>query len=191
MLADLIAEGQAQAVVFPVDWSRFAREMPGGRIPSMLKEVLPRVSETRPTVRRQDVMDRLRRANPRDREAVLADYVRGAVAWVLGSASPEDVDPTRGFWTIGLDSLLALQLRNRLQDDLGCSLPGTLTMDHPNVAALSAYLIRRLGLGSESASPPAATPRPPRVREAATDLDRLSESEAEALLIERLQELEG
>jgi myxalamid-type polyketide synthase MxaB len=87
---------------------------------------------------------------------------------------------------MGMDSLLSLQLRNRLQSELNCPLPATLTMNYPNVNALVEHLGKTLDLFSGAS--PAARPAEPAVRR--VDVDRLSEDEAEALLIERLNRME-
>jgi hypothetical protein len=46
---------------------------------------------------------------------------------------------------MGMDSLMALDLRRRLEAALGLSLPATLAFDHPNVQAMTTDLARRLG----------------------------------------------
>ncbi|MEV6028402.1 acyltransferase domain-containing protein [Streptomyces sp. NPDC052036] len=84
-------------------------------------------------------------ADDAQRAAAVADHVRAAAAAVLGHAEPQDVDPDRSFVELGFESLTALQLRNRLRDSTGLSLPPTLVFDHPTVTALAAHLAERLG----------------------------------------------
>jgi hypothetical protein len=119
------------------------------------------------------------------RRGILTDYIRLEVAKVLGSYSAATVDPTRGFWTMGMDSLMSLELRNRLQVGLQRPLPTTLTLDHPNVEALVSHLGGDLGVAAPPASASAAAARPDE-----SDVDGLSESEAEARLLDKLEELE-
>ncbi|WP_439677890.1 SDR family NAD(P)-dependent oxidoreductase [Embleya sp. MST-111070] len=76
------------------------------------------------------------------RESVLIDMVRQEVADVLGHPDPGTVDTRRGLQDLGLDSLTAVELRNRLSARVGLRLPTTIVFDHPNVAALAA----RVGL---------------------------------------------
>jgi acyl carrier protein len=73
----------------------------------------------------------------------LLDYVSDTVAGVLGLDAGE-LDPDRGFFDLGMDSVLALAVRSRLEDDLGLDLSSTLTFEYPTVFQLAAHLGRRL-----------------------------------------------
>ncbi|HEX4249430.1 MAG TPA: SDR family NAD(P)-dependent oxidoreductase [Pseudonocardia sp.] len=65
------------------------------------------------------------------------------VAEVLGHAGTGTLDPARPLRDLGLDSLTAVDLRNRLQAALGDRLPSSLAFDHPTVDAMAAFLHER------------------------------------------------
>ncbi len=89
-----------------------------------------------------------------EREEVVLDLVRSQVASVLGHSSPGRVEPDRAFLDMGLDSLGAVELRNRLAAASGLQLQTTVVFDHPSVAALAKYV---LGLATDQGA--AASPQ--------------------------------
>ena len=82
--------------------------------------------------------------------------MRGEVARVLGVEPPEALDPTRGFFSMGMDSLTSIELRNRLEGALGLPLAPSLAFNYPTVAALAAHLCEEaLGIAAETPAPEA------------------------------------
>jgi hypothetical protein len=85
---------------------------------------------------------------------------------------------------MGMDSLTATDLKNRLQTASGCSLPSTLVFDHSSVETLVSYLEKLPELlGPRAAGEPAQAPVSPEVAaELLGRLSDLSDDEVNALL---------
>ncbi|WP_369226895.1 type I polyketide synthase [Streptomyces sp. R39] len=98
---------------------------------------------------------RARSLPPADAEALLLTAVREQTAIVLGQAETGRVGPGTAFRDLGVDSLMALELRNKLADMTGLRLPATLAFDHPNPTALARFLNTRVnpGPGGDAESP--------------------------------------
>ncbi|MET8225174.1 SDR family NAD(P)-dependent oxidoreductase [Streptomyces sp. NPDC005301] len=98
---------------------------------------------------------------PAEARTALLEAVRTQTALVLGHADTARVAPAETFKKLGIDSLTALELRNKLAAVTGLKLPATLVFDHPNPQALAAFLYEHL-MPEESAP---ASPAAPLVRE--------------------------
>ncbi|MER7973847.1 acyl carrier protein, partial [Streptomyces sp. NPDC096080] len=95
-----------------------------------------------------DFRARLAALDGPQRQALLHRTVLAHVAAVLGHASAESLDAGRGFLDLGMSSLTAVELRNRLNAETGLTLPSTLIFDHPDPAALVQHLGAELGAGA-------------------------------------------
>jgi len=84
--------------------------------------------------------DRLAEMSGEEREGALLDLVRTRLAAVLGHGSPEEIDPQRVFQELGFDSIMAVELRNRLAAATGLRLPVLALANHPTAAGLAGYL---------------------------------------------------
>jgi acyl carrier protein len=175
----------AYVAVSPIDWQSLRSQI--GDLP-MLAEL--RGSEFEPRATGSALRARLESAVFEDRSALLAAHVSSEVARVLGLLPSQPIPQGRGFFELGLDSLTSIELRNRLQDSLGCTLPSTIAFDFPTVEAMAGYLRQRVLPPLFPWQPQAGRPAPAMSRLAdADDLDKLSDEMAETLLIRKLESL--
>ncbi|MEU0150285.1 beta-ketoacyl reductase, partial [Streptomyces sp. NPDC006288] len=103
-----------------------------------------------------------------ERHRVVLRTVREHTATVLGYDSATGIPAERGFLDLGIDSLTAVELRNRLKAETGLPLPATLVFDHPDATRLARYLAGALApdetgyapkdVGPDGAPAPAAIP---------------------------------
>jgi len=109
--------------------------------------------------------------------AAIADEIRG----VLRSGDP--VDHNRPLETLGLDSLMGLELRNRLEASLGITLPVALVWAYPTISDLATALCERMDYAPPAASGPSdAEDSAPELSDEEMDLlsDLVDASELEA-----------
>ena len=187
----LRASPQSRLAVVRADWHAFAAQRPSDAHlfsalePAMAvrSSAVPAASATRSTL----LADEIRALPESLRADAISDAVKALAVRALGLAARARIDPTRALRDLGLDSLMAVELRNAIGAAVDRTLPATLLFEHPSVSALSAYvatLIAATG-GAPVAIATMPTPSaaaPPR----GSELDAMSDEEAEALLLEEL-----
>jgi acyl transferase domain-containing protein len=197
---------RVDAPLYPFQRKRYWVEMPAADHAPMATPV-----EAAPAAVKADSawMEELRAAYPDERRRMLTEAVRQEVARVLNVDAEELRDPYAGLMDLGLDSLMAVELRTALTERLALSrtLPATLVMDHPSMNAIAVYLERELqdapvtapraGAAPEAAhasfgatNGPAVAAAAPAAEPALSDeqaIDALSEEEVEALLLRKLE----
>ena len=122
-LGALLTRGAAQAAVVAIDWRLLARvDAPLARTP-LLAEVAGRfVAETTPLGSESEWRQRLAAAPVECRGELVRSAVGGIVARVLG-ASAAELRRAEPLSNLGLDSLMAVQIKNHIRADLGVDVP--------------------------------------------------------------------
>ncbi|MCP4661631.1 MAG: SDR family NAD(P)-dependent oxidoreductase, partial [bacterium] len=153
----------AQAVVWSVDWKRMAARLPPELDASaLLDDLLPAATEDRGGG--SGTASELAAAPAHERPARVRAMVEATVARALGYDDASLIDPGKGLTDLGMDSLIAVELAQRLRSGLGQPLPATVAFEHPSIDALSEHLCSRLGV-----RPRAARRREVRAEAAAAD----------------------
>jgi acyl carrier protein len=183
-LAGLLQSRLTQVAVTPLDARQWLEFYPQLASSKRFSESVREARRTRRATADGATLEALRAAAPKERLGMLEALVREQVARVL-RLEPSSIERQTPFKTLGFDSLMGLELRNRLEATLGLTLSATLVWTYPTLEALAPHLADKLGL-SPSAEPPKPEPVP---EPASTSLDHLSDTEAEALLEEKLASL--
>lgn len=193
LLGRLLLWPEPQVCAAAVDWQRL-RSVYEARRSRPFFEKMGRPETVQLAAAAADAGSDLKKAfdaAARDRRAdVLITHLRKCVQQVLRLESPDQAAADRGLFEMGMDSLMAVELKSLLERDTGLSLPSTLTFNYPSINDLAGYLAERMSFrehpaeaapaaGSVSAAPVGSPPAS----------DALTEDEISELLARKLQEL--
>ena len=141
-LSYLISEGVPQRMVGSVDWTilKAAIEIRGRR--RFFENISSNWgADQHESLVESDWIERLESAASEDRQELVSSLVSREVRHVLGLLPEDNVDPDRGLFDLGMDSLMSVQLKSRLEKSVSCPLPATLTFTYPTVRALAGFLL--------------------------------------------------
>jgi len=187
-LERVIQQNQAQVGILRFDareWSAAHPTQSGADRP-VVRDLVGSVGAKEENLTSGLFADSLRAASGRARRALLEGKLCELVAQVL-RLSISRIDPSVTLGSLGFDSLMALELRNRLQSLLEVKLSATMVWNHPTIPALGVYLAELLGLSLDAEEPAPAISNEAASGEAA--LDRLNENELASLLDGELADL--
>jgi len=170
-LERLLDSDRPQVGVVPLDmrqWVEFYPAAASSRVLSPLAAA-PRSGAHGPAGD-QGLLARLAAAEPGARARLLEEVLRAQASQVL--RIPEDkLDADAPFTSLGMDSLMGLELRNRIESTLGINIPVTLLWTYPTVVSLSKHLAQGGLLLTGGAPQPPVEPEAGAVADEVANLD--------------------
>jgi myxalamid-type polyketide synthase MxaB len=155
VMEDLFDQPDPQVGVAPINWSVFRRQFnSSGPVPSFFADVMDRM-QVKPIINEEPqkketelLLTKLKDAPANKRKPLLLTYVQEQTRKVLGLEGMQDVHEQAPLSALGLDSLMAVELRNVIGAGLGLkrTLPATLVFDYPTVEAITNYLLSEINL---------------------------------------------
>ena len=195
----LLKAGHTQTTVADVEWHKYKPLLESkGKLP-----LLAEISQARRNALdhtpygdiEQPFMQQFKAARISERQELLTSHIQEQLRQVLGPI--EQLDSEQGFFDMGMDSLMAIDLRNRLQKSLGISLRSTLAFDFPSIEKLTEHLAEELNKSfpggiqhAQEDNISTLYPSLPEHEQSHAEIEELSEDEADSLA-ESLAEVEA
>jgi NADPH:quinone reductase-like Zn-dependent oxidoreductase/acyl carrier protein len=186
VLRALLTRPRAQIGVMPFHVRQWCQFYPKASHSPLLAE-LTRDANVGGSANEGRVRAALRETPEDERASLLEGHVRAQLAHVL-RLDPSRVGKATPFNTLGLDSLMGIELRNRLEVDLALSLPATMIWAYPTLTAIVPHLLERMGMQA----PPVVTEDRAEhearrtTAQAIDSIQELSDDEVERLFAERM-----
>ena len=141
ILGELLSQPVSQVGVFPINWSRFEEHLPGGvKMPCLETLVSTQQKETKS----KEVLEQLAAAVDIERHQVMINYLQVKIGNLLGFSKSQLPEPELGLFRMGMDSLMAVELRNLLSSSFGCSISTATLFETSNIQDLAEYLIKEI-----------------------------------------------
>ena len=124
-----------------------------------------------------------------ERPAYLDRYLRAEIGAVLGLRDETIIDERTRLFDFGMDSLMAVELKNRIEAGLRCSVRATLLFDYPTIEVLIPYLLNDVLHLSIAASAGAMPPNPSTAdTEIEEEIDQFTSAELLAFISQKYEE---
>jgi acyl carrier protein len=196
LLARTLPTDVSQKMIARVDWSKMKPLQEARRERPFLADLgtLARMSSAGLSTDAVDArLHRLADMTEAERVDIMTDFVRTRVMATLGSIDePPSIDI--GMFDLGMDSLMAVELKRSLEAGTGLRLPSTLTFNYPTIRAMAGFLCRALAQTDDDAQKltdrQISSPSDAAKESALTiGLNELQEDEIVARLVARLEAL--
>lgn len=192
-LGYLLGQDCVQTTVANVDWASFKTLYEARGQKALLEQIETQLQKEDPQVllQRHELLQQLQEAPRSKYQELLITHLQKEVASVLGFEPSQLPNPQQGFFEMGMDSLMAVQLKSRLEASLGFSLPATLAFEHPTIKDLAKYLVKEV-MSCESliTNDSQLSQGKDEQAEALTKIKQLSADKVEASIAQKLTKLE-
>ena len=151
VLEQMLLHDETSVCLLAVNWEKYLSYQYGGAVPRFFKRVSGKGPETKLAPgKKSAILRKLEVSLPRERRVLLLEYVRERVAAELGETLLARIGPRQRLFDLGVDSLMAVELRNRFESELEISLHDTLVFDYPTSDALVDHLMEALPFPKEA-----------------------------------------
>lgn len=133
----LLNKGATHKIVADINWSVFKDLYESNTEQPLLEHI---ASKEQVKFGESQFMKDLLSLDIKERRDFLLSHLRSMIGKVLGIKSPESIALRERFFDLGLDSMLALELKNKLEQDIGHALRATTLFNHPTLETLAEFL---------------------------------------------------
>ncbi|NEO74074.1 SDR family NAD(P)-dependent oxidoreductase, partial [Moorena sp. SIO3H5] len=142
VLEELLSQSITQVGVSPINWSQLIEQLSAGIKPPFLEAFTS--TKLAKEESSNDFLAQLTEATESERNQLLINYLQATIGKLLGFSKSLFPEPQLGFFDMGIDSLMAVELRNMLSATLGYSISAATLFKYSNIQDLTEYLIEEI-----------------------------------------------
>jgi acyl carrier protein len=143
ILGRLMRSPVAQIGVIPIDWDAAITAMPAARTAPLFELLNEKILQDHKPIAPNGTRAEILAATENARYPLAERLVREEIARVA-RLEPDGIDPHRSLDMLGIDSLMSIELKNRLERTLDVSIPVVRLLEVPTVAGLAALVVEEL-----------------------------------------------
>ncbi|HLD95850.1 MAG TPA: SDR family NAD(P)-dependent oxidoreductase, partial [Alphaproteobacteria bacterium] len=129
----------------PINWEKVSLSF-RDKTPEFLNNFI-RKKSTKEAQKTSKFLEKIFHLSDKDKEKFIKDLVIKTIKNVLQLSSAQEINPSQSLFELGVDSLMAIDIKNKLQQTLGddIALSATLLFDYPSVEKLSVKVLELIG----------------------------------------------
>lgn len=153
VLATLLGQGATQVSAICLNWAKFIHKFPADAYPVVLSELaaaLPK-SETSASIAvlsPEQLKQQIQQGTPEERQTAVVTYLQHPIGQLLGLPATESPETDRPLAELGLDSLVSIQLRNRIKTELQVEVPMREFLGNTTITRLARAVLEQLTVAS-------------------------------------------
>lgn len=147
-IAELLSQIDTKELIEELNFSEELTEQEQKLLPKLLKLLTIQTQKSGQSSEQDSgILQQLEKSPTRERLQLMLHYLQGAIGQLLGFDDFRILDSQLGFFDMGMNHTMMLELKNRLETSFGCSISVTTLSEHYNIQELAKYLITKIFVG--------------------------------------------
>ncbi len=147
ILEKILREGQVQTCVLDIDWQKYIQHIAHRGTSGLFSNIIGtdyREPQDASKKSRSELIQKLNDAMPERRHHVILSYIQGLAKKVMGYDESQGIAVDKPLMEQGFDSLMAVEMRNRLNKEISVNLPVTLLFDYPTLEKIATFILEEI-----------------------------------------------
>ncbi len=144
LLQQILRENRPQVGAIHIDWAKYVHYLPPEKKSGIFSNIITEVQENlvgEKGEKQSAIVQSLMDALPEQRSKILLSFVQELAGKVVGYGDGNAIAEDSPLMEQGFDSLMAVDLKNRLNKSLNSNLPASLLFEYPTLEKITGYLL--------------------------------------------------